>query len=205
MKKGLFLIMIVVIAVAVYFLFFYKSGNDKPAEVHQKPLAISKNSDSFNVPFDNMLQTYYSLKNALVNWDTVKVDEEASNLASAAAKIPYEDLKADTTVILTAKSFSDNVVNESKALVSKSNIEDKRRSFNTISDALYNLVRTVQYDRDVVYHMTCPMAFNDSEPGFWLSDTNKIINPYLGNKHPKYHTAMLGCGNVLDSIDFTRE
>lgn len=205
MKKGLFLIMIVVIAIAVYFLFFYTSNKDQPAEVHQKPLAISKNSDSFNVPFSNMLQTYYALENAFVNWDTAKVDKEAANLTEAAAKIPYEQLKADSTVVLTAKSFSDDVMNESKALVSKSTIEDKRRSFNAISDALYNLIRTVQYDKDVVYHMTCPMAFNESEAGFWLSDTNKIINPYLGNKHPKYHTAMISCGNVLDSIDFTRE
>lgn len=205
MKKGLILIAIVVIAVVGYFVFFNKSNDNQSEEVHQKPLAISKNSDTFNAPFKNMLNTYYSLENALVNWDTTKANNEASALVTAATNVPYNELQADTNVILTAKSFSDNIVTESKALASKPTIEGKRRSFNTISDALYNLIRTVKYDEDVVYHMTCPMAFNGSEAAFWLSDTSKIINPYLGNKHPKYHSGMIGCGSILDSIDFTKQ
>lgn len=205
MKKGLILIAVVVIAVVGYFIFFNKSNDNKKEGAHQKPLAISKNSDSFNAPFKHVLHTYYSLENALVNWDTAKADNEASALATAATKVPYNDLKADTNVILTAKSFSDNIVTESQALTTNASIAAKRRSFNTISDALYNLIRTVKYDDDVVYYMTCPMAFNESESAYWLSDTTKIINPYLGNKHPKYHSGMISCGSVVDSIDFTRQ
>jgi hypothetical protein len=73
-------------------------------------------------------------------------------------------------------------------------LDEKRRSFQMISDQLYDLVRTVRYDRQVVYHTFCPMAFND-EGAYWLSNSSDIKNPYFGPK-------MLTCGEVKDSLDF---
>ena len=49
------------------------------------------------------------------------------------------------------------------------------------------------------------MAFKDSIEGFWLSPTSKVVNPYLGNKHPVYKSKMLGCGEVVDSFDLTKK
>lgn len=72
-----------------------------------------------------------------------------------------------------------------------------------ISDAMYDLVRTVNFDRQIIYHQHCPMAFNDSEGAYWLSNSRAVINPYLGKKHPKYKAAMLACGEVTDSLDFS--
>jgi len=31
------------------------------------------------------------------------------------------------------------------------------------------------------------------------------VNPYLGNKHPKYHSGMVGCGSIEDSVSFTKQ
>jgi hypothetical protein len=73
-----------------------------------------------------------------------------------------------------------------------------------ISEALYNLVRTVKYDRQKLYHQHCPMAFNDEEEAWWISNSNKIENPYLGKKHPKYKGTMIGCGDITDSLDFSK-
>ncbi|MFX4520371.1 hypothetical protein ABTA72_19455, partial [Acinetobacter baumannii] len=60
-------------------------------------------------------------------------------------------------------------------------------------EQLYDFIRTVQYDREVVYHEYCPMAFND-QGATWLSNSSDIKNPYLPKK-------MLHCGEVKDSID----
>jgi hypothetical protein len=49
------------------------------------------------------------------------------------------------------------------------------------------------------------MAFKDSEEAYWLTNTNKIINPYLGKNHPKYKDKMVGCGEVVDSLDFSKK
>ena len=50
-----------------------------------------------------------------------------------------------------------------------------------------------------VYHMSCPTAFSDSSEAYWLSADSKVVNPYLGNKHPIYKDKMLNCGEVNDS------
>src|SRR6476620_10736318 len=146
MRTGIFLIVIVAVVVAGYFIFFNKNDNNEQKEVKQQALRISKNSDSFNVPFNKLLQNYFELKQSLVDWDSTQASKAATNVADAAEAVPYKTLHADTNVIATAKSFSDNIIAESKSLASVNGIENKRRSFNALSDALYNLIRSVQYD-----------------------------------------------------------
>jgi hypothetical protein len=202
MKKGLAIIGATVAVIAVYFLLFYKKSEPKDTSDKQQPLAQSKNSDTFNTPFNNMLNSYFELKNALVDWDTAKTSASADNLIKLAAEVPYDNLEADTTLIATAKSFSESVIAEAKGVVGENTIEEKRRSFYTLSENLYNLLRTVHYDQQVIYHDKCPMAFNDSEEGYWISNTRAIVNPYLGKKHPHYASGMIGCGSIEDSIDY---
>ncbi len=204
MKKGLLFVSVLIIAIAVYFLFFLKKDPAKTSEKKQKavPLAISKNPDIFNTAFGNMLNTYYNLKDALVNWDSLKAGNDAAILMHAAGQIPYDSLRADKNIVLTARNFSGVIATESEILSKAKTIESKRRSFNTISDNLYSLINTVRYDKEVIYHDVCPMAFNEDEQAYWLSRDSAISNPYLGNKHPKYKSAMENCGNIEDSIKF---
>ncbi|HEX4374277.1 MAG TPA: hypothetical protein VHZ50_13330, partial [Puia sp.] len=122
-----------------------------------------------------------------------------------ADSLPMKQLKADSTIVLTAQNLAGSVSNEVNGFVGEPTIEQKRREFNMITDELYNLIRTVRYDGETIYHERCPMAFNETEEGFWLSNTSKIINPYLGNKHPKYNGKMVGCGEVVDSLDFSKK
>jgi hypothetical protein len=108
-------------------------------------------------------------------------------------------------VVKTARSLAASVSSEAKGLVGEGNIEQKRRAFNMLTDELYTLIRTVRYDGEVIYHIRCPMAFKDSEEGFWLSKNDQVINPYLGKSHPVYKAKMLGCGEISDSLDFTKK
>ncbi|HEY6976197.1 MAG TPA: DUF3347 domain-containing protein [Chitinophagaceae bacterium] len=202
MKKGLAIIGAAIAVIAVYFLLFYKNDEKKGDAAKEQPLAQSKNSESFNKPFNEMLNSYFDLKNALVEWDTAKTSAYANTLARLSQNVPYDELKADTTIIATAKNFSGNVVAEAMGIAGENTIEGKRRSFYTLSENLYNLLRTVRYDQQVIYHDKCPMAFNDSEEAYWISNTKQIINPYLGKKHPHYAGGMIGCGSVEDSIDY---
>jgi hypothetical protein len=113
-------------------------------------------------------------------------------------------MKADSQLILTVKNVALGMGNEARGLVEERSIEQKRRAFNMLTDEMYNLVLSVRYDGQIIYHIRCPMAFNDSEEGFWLTNTNKVVNPYLGRKHPKFGAKMVGCGEITDSIDFTK-
>ncbi len=205
MKKGLAIIGVALALITGYFLLFTEKGEAIADEPKQVALEQGKNSEAFNKPFNEMLNGYFALQTALVEWDTANAATVAETLALLAAKVPYAELKADTTILETAKSFSDNIMAEAQAIAGEADIEGQRRSFYTLSENLYNLLRTVQYDQQVIYHDKCPMAFNDSEEAFWVSNTKEIINPYMGTKHPRYASGMIACGSVEDSIDYRQK
>ncbi len=205
MKRLILLLLIILVGgFAVWKLFFNKPENTPQFE-KDKPLAISKNSDAFTKSFSELMSSYYNLKDALVDWDTTKANQAALIMQQRADSLPAKEIKADSTIVLTAENLAGSISNEIKGFVGENTIDQKRRAFNMITDELYNLVRTVQFDGEIIYHIRCPMAFGENEEGFWLSNTSKIINPYLGNKHPKYNNKMVGCGEVVDSLDFAKK
>jgi hypothetical protein len=201
MKK--FVLLIIVFAAAGFLA--YKLLSDKEPKTtmpKDKPLSIGKNSGIFNTAFTLFLNDYFSMKDALVQWDSVKADQAAYALAAKADSLPLKQLKADSNIVLTAQSLAASVSSEAKGFLGESGLEAKRRAFNMLTDEVYNLILTVRYDGETVYHIRCPMAFHDSEQGFWLSNTPKIINPYLGDRHPVYKNKMVGCGEIVDSLNF---
>jgi len=205
MKKVLMLVVIVGLAAFTAFKLFSKKDKEKPAETKQGPLSVSKNSDAFNASFAKVLNNYYTLKDAFVEWDSVKVNQVAQSLKQSTDSLLIRELKADSSVIETAQSYVKTIDGEVDGLVGENTLEQKRRAFNMLTSDIYDLVRVVKYDREVLYHIKCPMAFNDNEEAYWLSSTNKVVNPYLGKKHPKYKDKMLECGEVTDSLDFAKK
>lgn len=158
------------------------------------PLTQSKNSERFNSGFGNLLNAYYELKDALVASDAAQATNYANQLGEAADTLSLAALTADPSIVETAKLSAGSIAAEAKALAAENGIEEKRKSFQVISDNMYDLVRTVRYDRETIYHQYCPMAFNDAG-AYWLSNNSDIKNPYFGKK-------MLTCGEVKDSINF---
>lgn len=204
MKKGWMIIGLVVIVIAVYFLFYYKPVvQQEPSQT--LPVAAASTKDlAFNRSFDSVLNAYFAVHDAFVNWDTVKANRSADTLAKLIEQVPFDLLEEDISVVATAKNFASSMKNEASAIVSSKNIEAKRRSYNILTENLYNLLRTIQYDNGVLYHQKCPMAFNDTEEAFWLANTREVVNPYLGNKDPRYKAGMLHCGETVDSIDYRK-
>ena len=203
MKKVLLLFVGILAIVVVYWAFF-KKGRDTTENVEPAPLAVTNKSDVFNNAVTNVLNKYYQLKDALVDWDTAKANQHGRELKLLADSLPLNQLKADSTIVDMADNYAGSISGDAVGLVGEKDITEKRRSFFTLSESLYNLLRTVRYDAAVVYHQHCPMAFNDTEEAFWLSNQNQVVNPYLGNKHPKYKDKMLDCGDVTDSLDFRK-
>jgi hypothetical protein len=204
MKKVFLLAVILGMAALVAYKLLSKK-EIKTEEKKEGPLVIGKKSDAFNMSLSNILDNYYAVQSALVNWDTMAANHSASKLQLSADRLQLGELKADSNIVGTAHSLALSISGEAKGMIGENNIEQKRRAFNMLTDELYNLIRTVRYDREIIYHIKCPMAFNDSSEAYWLSNTSKIINPYLGNKHPVYKTKMVGCGEIIDSLDFSKK
>jgi hypothetical protein len=172
------------------------SGDEK-AKVEEKPqgpLAKSANSTAFNESFAAVMANYYALKDNFVAENDTAVDRTAKSLMLAVDELKLNELKGDTNIIATAKTYTQGISAELKGLVGEKGLDGKRKSFQMVGDQLYDLIRTVQYDRAVVYHQFCPMAFNDQGAN-WLSSYPDIRNPYIPKK-------MLTCGETKDSIDF---
>jgi hypothetical protein len=201
MRKIILLIVIFIVAG----LLVYKLLADKKPETGQAPdpaLRIGKNTSGFDSAFAGLMTEYFSVRDALVEWDSAKADEAASKVSAKAENLPLQLLKADSSIVMTAKSLAASIDAEAKGFVGEAGIAGRRHSFDMLTGELYDLVRTVQYDGEKIYHIKCPMAFGDSAEGYWLSNTARIINPYMGKKHPSYGAKMLGCGEVMDSLDF---
>ena len=176
--------------------------NNKPsANGNAAPKTFtSKNTDSFNIAFDSVLINYDGLRNAFINWDTTAADKYAALLQTALISVPYEQLK-DEEAATKATSIAQNAADGLQTLISIDSINNKRRFFYTVSESIYHLIKTTAYDKAVIYHKKCPMAFNGDREGWWISQMKTIDNPYFGKFHPKYKNAMLECGSVEDSIN----
>ncbi len=172
----------------------------------QEALTISKNSAAFNESFEKLLNGYFALKEAVADYDTMRANAAAKNMVAFADSLKTDEIRGDSTGTIkkTASDFAGTISGSAKGLVGETDLTKKKREFSMISEALYNLVRTVRYDRQKLYHQHCPMAFNDEEEAWWISNSNKIDNPYLGRKHPKYKATMTECGNITDSLDFSK-
>ena len=175
------------------------SGGDEQAKVATKPnepLTKSKNSPQFNQSFSQLTDAYFLLKENFITENDTAIIATAKKLILAADSLQLKELKADSSIVETAKSFSQSLSAELKGLIGEKVLLQKRKSFNVVTDLVYNLIRTIQYDREVVYYQRCPMAFEEGDPNaFWLSKSSDIRNPY----HPK---TMLTCGEVVDSLKY---
>jgi len=203
MKKFLAIVAILLFIVAGYFWYAFKSGRKGPKRPKPVSLVVSKHSDAFNQSVQELLDDYYNLSEAFVNWDTIAVNRYGNELKISLDSLKVNDLKVDTTGIY--ESVIDplsNAKNETATIISGASIDDKRVSFNRLSESLRLIFIIVKYDQGKLYWQECPMAFGEGRSGNWLSKAEKVRNPYLGNKHPQYKDGMLGCGETKDVINF---
>ena len=140
----------------------------------------------------NMIAAYYTLKDALVATNGIMADEAASKLMSAAelfhsgmGPLPQ---KAELQQQLSVVMEKTEAIMATKAEA----IEEKRKQFSEVSDAVYKIATLAGLRNAGVYRQYCPMAFND-KGAYWLSAESDIKNPYFGKK-------MMECGEVTDSL-----
>ena len=179
-----------------------KKAAENTAATSGTPVTI-QTSEATKKAITGVLGAYYQLKNALVEADTTAANKAAVTLATLADSIRVDGIK-DSSLSSTIKNFSGTIAAEAIALPEEQDITGKRRSFSMITENLYPLLQSVQYNESVIYHDMCPMAFNDTEAAFWLSDNREVVNPYLGKKHPKYASGMLHCGELKDSLSYRK-
>ena len=127
---------------------------------------------------DRIILAYLNIKDALVSSD--------AEAASFAAEELLFDLDKNENKVI------DKLFKEVKLIAKSEDVEQQRIYFDGLSSNIYALVKNTETEI-TFYHQYCPMAFDD-RGAFWLSDEEKVYNPYFGDK-------MLRCGKVKEVIN----
>lgn len=180
-------------------LFSFSCNNSEPSRAEGAAAApvvftgTSGNSAAFNVSFKKALQDYYELKEQFIKENMAGIDTVASVLQYSVNHILTDSLSGDSTILMVAKTYVTGIDAELIGLKGEQDLEEKRRAFQMVGEQFYDLIRTVQYDQEVIYHVYCSSVFND-EGASWLSSSTQIRNPYRPKTLPD-------CGEIRDSID----
>ncbi len=203
MKKVFIILGVLFLLLAGYIWYSFKGGNKKPRGPKPVALAVSKHSPAFNQSVQSVIDAYYSLSEGFVNWDSSGINTSAGELKIALDNMKIEELRNDIMGIYeTALDPLSNSKNATDNIINGSSLDEKRTAFNNLSENLRLLFIVVKYDQAKLYWQECPMAFGDNQPGYWLSETDAVRNPYMGISHPKYKDGMLKCGGPRDTINF---
>jgi Cu(I)/Ag(I) efflux system membrane fusion protein len=165
-----------------------QTAAESPAREASKPQF--QVDEKFQQQLGDFFTAYVALKDAFVSSDADQVKTEAKASSAALEKV---DMK-----LLSGAAHNDWMVYLSpmqsslKGIEASGDIEAQRQSFSTLSDNLYKSIKAFGLGGKEAYYEFCPMAFNN-KGGYWLSDEEKIRNPYFGDK-------MLTCGNVEEKL-----
>lgn len=156
----------------------------------------SNNADSLNEEFGGMINEYYLLKDNFIVEDEHKIIECANAMKMAADTLNLIGMKSTNEELKKNNQLIEDIKTDLKTLLEVKDMELQRKSFRAISDKLYDLIKAIHYDKQIIYREYCPMALNESGAD-WLSNTGDIKNPYIPKK-------MIDCGEIKDTIDFTK-
>jgi hypothetical protein len=198
--RVIFILLLLLIGIIRYL--FFSNGGSNHSNTKAEPLTVSKHSEIFNKSMQSMLNSYYQLTEAFVNWDTVSINKYGNELKMALDSVQINELQKDTVIYLTALDPLANAKTEINSILADPSINEKRGSFNILSDNIRSLLVIVKYDQAKIYWQECPMAFGEEKPGNWLSKTVDVRNPYLGTKDPNHGNSMVECGGPKDTINF---
>lgn len=187
-----FAFILLLIGVARY-LFLPSGGGSSDSGPKPVPIAVSKHSDVFNRSMEDVLASYINLTNAFAGNDTSAIAKAGSRFKNSLDSFKVEELKVDTLIYQTALQPFENVKSETASVISDPSINEKRGSFNILSNELFSLLSTIRYDLAKLYWHECEKAFGEGNPGNWLSkNEEEKTNPY----------GIEDCAEVKTTIDF---
>ena len=197
------ILLVLVLLLAAFSVYWYKFRTTTPVAKQPKQEAIktSRHSAGFNTSFDAMMSHYFSIKDALVEADSIKAKEAVKSFIAATDSLKIDELKNDSAAVYQSVTMQlTDIKANAESILKQPNLTEMRHDFWGVSESIYPLLKSVHYEGNTLYWQNCPMAFGEDKGANWISNTEEVINPYLGKKHPEYKATMLHCGEVKDSI-----
>lgn len=167
---------------------------------HSK-LSMDMNHDMKIVEFHNIDPVFQKqLKKVFLATLTLNdafIAEDVSKVKAASSKVKDQIGKVDMMLLsvdphMRWLNYLRTMFSNLKQITSATTIDTQRSYFAKYNQALYQSIKTFGIDNKAFYQF-CPMVDNN-EGAFWLSDHEKILNPYMGNN-------MLSCGTAKEIVN----
>jgi Protein of unknown function (DUF3347) len=201
MKKLAAILFLALAAFGVYWFFIRSKSSSGDSGPKQEALKVGKHSTGFNDSVTNMLTAYFDMKAAFVEADTAAAKAACRKMLAVTDSFKLTDLKKDTSGIYeSAFAQLGDIRSNAQSLLVQTVITEMRQDFRMVGENIYPFLKTIKYEGPKLYWQNCPMAFGDGKEANWISNTEKIINPYLGKNDPEWGAKMLNCGTIKDTI-----
>ena len=126
MKKIILTLLAVLGFFAIYWFQFRHS--DTPSAPKQEAIVVKKHSAAFNNSVDSLLQSYFEIKAAFVNTDSIKAKEACDSFILLVSRLNVEELKKDSAGIFeSAVSFLNDIKSNAESLSAQKNITEMCR------------------------------------------------------------------------------
>ena len=139
MKKIIILLVLAVLGVATYYFWVTKPKPNREAAFLQSP-AQSSHDPAFNQSVDSVLNAYYALSDAFVNWDSLRVAAHAAQLQERLDDFSIKGLKGDTVIYQSVQPALESARKEAKAVSNATGLAQKRKAFHVLSQNLFGLL-----------------------------------------------------------------
>jgi hypothetical protein len=127
-----------------------------------------------------LLTHYYGIKDALVAGNSAAASTSAEEFIKTANSIDYK---------LISEGNINALLKDATPISTSKDINKQRGHFANLSNNMVALAKSLKLGDQPIYQAYCPM-----KKANWLSNDKAIKNPYFG-------TAMLTCGNVVETIN----
>ena len=164
----------------------------KPEMTETPSKQESTKSDTHIVPvhlLGDVYAYYFSLKSALAKDNGKNATLYGAALYKAIDNVAID--KMSTAQHTVWMKYEKQLSYDAEHIKSTIDIDHEREHFITLSKNMYAVMKTIKPDLPVYYDF-CPMA-NDGKGATWVSQEEKISNPYLGSKMPT-------CGKVQETV-----
>jgi hypothetical protein len=147
-------------------------------------------SEELKGQIKSIIRTYIELKDALVGSKTEEAKKSAEAMLAEISKIDFGTIPSDQKSMVEAEI--NTLKSKAESVKGASTIEAQREALPNLTAATYTLTKAFAANNEDLFYQHCPMAF-DGKGGDWLSQSQKIENPYFGEK-------MLACGENKEKL-----
>ena len=102
MKKFLAVVFLFAVIFGIWWLFFKPKSS--VVKIKEEPISVQAHSGEFNNSVSTAMNSYFDMKSAFVNADTLKAKEQGIKFLNLVDSIKIDELKKDTAAILSAVS-----------------------------------------------------------------------------------------------------